>query len=236
MLAVGDAEFQKKCLGKMGEVAKGGRTVLFVSHNMPSVTRLCTRTIWIQGGSVCLDDKTEHVVSEYLTAGVNTEGECVWMNGTALSGITEFKLKSVSIRTEDDHVNSSLDIRKPFWVELNYEIEEELSFCRVGFNVITSDGFTVFAAYDTDDEKYAKRRIPGTFKSRCQIPGNLLSPGRYTVSVAAGVTGIKTLVHEERVVGFDIIDTGAVGSSITTVRNGIIRPRLIWEQEKINVR
>lgn len=215
----------------MQDVAGHGRTILFVSHNMASVTRLCTRAIWVENGTVRLNGKTEDVVSAYLTAGACTEGERIWKNGVALSGITEFELISASVKTEDDNVNNSLDVRKPFWVEICYSIKERLPFCRVGFNVATSDGVIVFVAYDADKEEFAKRREPGSYMSRCEIPGNLLSPGRYTVSIAAGITGVKTLVNEESVIGFDVIDTGSIGSNITNIRKGIIRPRLKWLQE-----
>lgn len=233
VLAVGDVSFQKKCLGKMKDIAGHGRTILFVSHNMASVTHLCTRAIWMEGGSIFLDNDIESVVSEYLTSGVNTESQCVWKNGTALSGVTEFNLMSVYVKNEVDQASRLLDVRKSFWIEISYKIKEELSFCRVGFNIITSDGVIVFTSYDTDLEVFNKRRLIGEFKSRCKIPGNLLSPGMYTVSVAAGITGIKTLVNEEKVISFNIVDTGAVGSSVSTERNGIIRPQLQWEQENI---
>jgi lipopolysaccharide transport system ATP-binding protein len=234
VLAVGDAAFQKKCLGKMGDVAREGRTVLFVSHNMGAITRLCQRTLWIDEGHLRMNGPTEQVVSRYLTSGATTDGERVWPEGTANPGVSEFKLRAIRIRNSGGKITRVLDARKPFWVEIEYEILQHLPFCRVGIRITTVEGITVFAAYDADREEFAKPREPGLFISKCRIPGYLLSPVSFTLSTAAGITGVRTLMQVENVMSFDIEDTGAVGSHITSKRWGVIRPRLEWRRETLS--
>lgn len=233
VLAVGDAAFQKKCLGKMEDVARKGRTVLFVSHNMGAITRLCGTTLWINAGNLYLDGSTEMVVSRYITSETSLEGEFVWEGGIAKPNITEFKLKAVRVKNLDHQVTSTVDVRKPFQVEIEYEILQHLSFCRVGYRLSTTDGITVFASYDADESEYAGPRSPGHFVSRCTIPGHLLNPGRFVLSFAAGITGVKTLALVENVLSFDVIETGSTGSHITNERSGFIRPKLDWLKEVV---
>jgi lipopolysaccharide transport system ATP-binding protein len=234
VLAVGDAAFQKKCLGKMGDVAKEGRTVLFVSHNMAAVTRLCRKAIWLDMGRLCMTGAAEQVVSQYLTSGTTANGQRVWKEGIANPGVSEFTLRSIRIRGSHGEIASVLDVRKPFWVEIEYDVVDRLPFCRVGIGISTVDGIKVFATYDADREEYAGPREPGRFVSKCEIPAHLLSPGRFVLSSAAGITGVKNLVLLENVLSFDIEDTGAAGSHMISKRQGIIRPKLRWWREEVS--
>ncbi len=232
VLAVGDAAFQKKCLGKMGDVAKEGRTVLFVSHNMGAITRLCGRTLWIDEGCLRMNGPTEHVVSHYLTSDVSLDGQRVWEEGIANPGVDEFKIRAIRIRDNNGEITGILDVRKPFWIEIEYDIQKHLPSCRVGLRIATADGIAVFATYDADQEEYAGGRKEGRFVSKCQIPGNLLSPNRYLLSVNAGIVNVKNLALLENVLSFDIEDVGAVGSHLSSKRAGIIRPKLKWYRQE----
>lgn len=233
VLAVGDLDFQRKCLGRMGDVSKEGRTILFVSHKMEAIIRLCEKAVWIDQGRMRMLGPTEQVVQSYLTSGANLDGQCVWRDGIANSGVDEFKIKAIRIINSNGEVTGLLDTRKPFWIEIEYEILKRLPFCRVGFGINTVEGIRVFTAYDTDCEKYIGPREPGRFVSKCKIPGHLLSPGGYSISSAAGITGVKNLALLENVLLFDIEDTGAVGSDVSGRRQGVIRPRLEWQREPI---
>jgi len=229
VLAVGDAAFQKKCLGKMGDVAREGRTVLFVSHNMGAVNRLCASGFWIDAGRLRTRGKTEEVVAKYLSKGASLEGQLFWEGGTANLGVEDLKIRSVHIRNERGQITSRFDVRKPFWVEICYTLIRPLPFCRVGLLVTTVQGITVFEAYDADDEQYSGPREPGHYVSKGMIPGDLLNSNRYILSVNAGIPGIRNLAFLEGVLAFDIEDAGAVGSHMHDRRDGIIRPRLCWE-------
>lgn len=229
VLAVGDLAFQKKCLGKMGDVARTGRTVLFVSHNIGAISRLCQRIFWLGEGKLLEEGNTEKVIGDYLTSTASANGEIVWQNGIANLGVNEFSLLSVRVLNAEGKVISNPDICKPFFIEMRYRINEALPYCRVGFLVSSLDGTSVFETYDADDEQYAGRRQPGEYTVRCEIPANLLNSGTYLISINAGIPNIKNLVFLEGVLTLDVEDTGAIGAHLHPRRRGVIRPKLRWE-------
>jgi lipopolysaccharide transport system ATP-binding protein len=231
VLAVGDAEFQKKCLGKMSEVAATGRTVLFVSHNMAAVNRLCSRTLWLEDGRLEREGPTADIVSAYLVSGAGTDGQMSWPEGIANDGIDEFRLYQVEVWQDPGEPTATLDVRRPFVVELRYAITARLPYCRVGFRLCTSDGLVLFEAYDSDEPDHSGPRAPGEYVACCEVPGDLLNAGRYLLTVNAGVPRIKNFLFMEGVLVLDVADTGAVGSHMGTRRLGVIRPRLRWEIE-----
>jgi lipopolysaccharide transport system ATP-binding protein len=233
VLAVGDAAFQKKCLGKMGSVAKEGRTVLFVSHNLAMVKKLCGQTVWLDSGRLHMSGNTEAVVSSYITKGANWEGQCDWKEGIANPGVTGLKIQSVSIRNGYGQMTGNLEVGKPFSVDITYVLTEPMPFCRVGFLVGTIHGITVFEAYDSDDERYAGPREPGTYLIRCKIPGDLLNSGRYVLSINASMHNVMHLAYLEDVLMFDVEDTAVVSADMYDERDGIIRPRLHWDSKVI---
>lgn len=229
VLAVGDAAFQKKCLGKMGDVAKQqGRTVLFVSHNMGAVTRLCQRAIWLKQGKLVANDQVEQVVSQYLTDDT-AEGKCVWQAGIANPGIEEFKIFSVAVLNQAGEVSTNIDVRQPFCLNIQYKIYRQLPFCRVGFLLSTYDGITVFETYDSDHAEFAGVREPGCYSFNCQVPANLLNTGQYILSVNVGMPTVKNLVFLEGVLTINIEKTEAMGSFISSKRGGVILPKLAWQ-------
>ena len=232
VLAVGDAAFQKKCLGKMGDVAKEGRTVLFVSHNMGAITRLCQRAFWLDGGMVVADGDAEYVVSRYLMSNAGGAGQVLWREGISNPGVDELEIFSVRVLDVEGHVTSNLDARKPFFVEIRHKIKKTLPYCRVGFLLSTVEGVPVFEAYDSDNEKYADRREPGEYIAKCEISAYLLNPGSYILSINAGIPNIKNLAFLEGVLTLNIEDTGAVGSHLHSKRQGVIRPKLKWECDR----
>jgi len=231
VLAVGDASFQRKCLGKLGEVSREGRTVLMVSHNMTSIAQLCKETIWIESGHLRLRGPTKAVISQYLTSGSQVDGLVSWEGGTANSDVDEFRLLSVCIRNDARQVATILDSQKKFVLELEYKVAKPLPHCRVGFTLTNIEGIHVFEVYDSDTEAIPEPRETGQFIARCTIPGNLLSPGRYIASVNAGMVNIKNFVHLDGVLVFDIEDSGSEGFTYGRARIGIIRPKLTWEKE-----
>ncbi|MCP4420628.1 MAG: ABC transporter ATP-binding protein [Chloroflexi bacterium] len=233
VLAVGDASFQRKCLGKMGDVARGGRTILFVSHNMGAVNRLCERVIWIDNGQVVMSGEPQKVIGEYLTRYTNSEGQCLWPKGISNPESDELKALSISILDESDTVTSSISVHKPFALEIEYQVNSPLPYCRVGFQLTAIDGVIVFTAYDSDNEAYANRLEPGRYKARCQVPANLLNVGRYIISLNAGIPNVKNLVFLDGILTLNIEDTGAVGSHMYSKRSGIIRPDLRWKRAKV---
>jgi lipopolysaccharide transport system ATP-binding protein len=231
VLAVGDTEFQKKCLGKMEDVAtKEGRTVIFVSHNLGAIAQLCSRTIWLDAGMIRVIGEASNVVAQYLTADAR-RGEIVWPDGTANRYVDEFKLFAIRIRNAEGRVTSILENTKPFSIEIDYAITKPLWNLRVGFALMTSTGSCVFETYDADHPEFRSGRAPGRYTARCQIPGQLLSPATYLISVNAGMPRNKNLCAPGNVLVLDVEDTSAMPA-----RRGIIRPNLRWKQETHHVR
>jgi lipopolysaccharide transport system ATP-binding protein len=234
VLAVGDAEFQKKCLGKMDDAAHEGRTVIFVSHNMSSISTLCKNTIWIDRGSMKMLAPTEEVISSYLISGVTSDGLKEWSEGYSQPGVDEFKFYDVRVVDAEGRVATQLDVRKPFWIQMTYEIKKPLSHCRVGIRLYTELGVVVFEAFDADDPKYTGARQPGRYLLRCEIPGNFLNARRYILSAYAGIPNFKFLAGAENILALDIENMGPVGSQIANlVRDGVVRPQLRWSQDKV---
>nr|NIS42913.1 ABC transporter ATP-binding protein [Desulfuromonadales bacterium] len=122
VLAVGDADFQRKCLDTMKRVGGEGRTVLFVSHNMPAVTRLCNRTILLEEGRVAADGPSGAVVTRYLNSGHDSMAVREWPDAHKAPGGKVARLRAVRVKAKDGQMTESVDIRKPFQIEMEYDV------------------------------------------------------------------------------------------------------------------
>lgn len=227
VLAVGDAAFQKKCLGKMEDVGKDGRTVLFVSHNMSAINQLCENAIWLDQGNLVTHTNTEDVVSQYLTTHAH-EGQFLSSDGISNQGINEFKLKSISIKNLQGEFTSYIDFRQHFFIEIQYQIHQYLPYCRVGFLLTTTDGIVLFESYDTDVDNLKTPRYPGNYMIKCKIPEKLLQPGQYIVNFNAGIPSVKNLLHLESILKVNIEDVSGDSLSLNVKRRGLILPVLEW--------
>jgi lipopolysaccharide transport system ATP-binding protein len=181
VLAVGDAAFQKKCLGKMGEVAEGGRTVLFVSHNMAAVQRLCIDSIWVEQGRIWRSGPTSEVVASYLRASLEAADSAE--SSHAEDPRKEFQLRVARVMNEQEVVTQRFQCDEAVILELICQVHRRvpglygyLSLSRDGSSIMVSDSFDV-APNQLDD------LIPGTYRVRVPIPARTLGPGDYSVYV-----------------------------------------------------
>jgi lipopolysaccharide transport system ATP-binding protein len=234
VLAVGDAAFQRKCLGKMGEVARGGRTILFVSHNMAAVTRLCGRALWFDEGTLRDDGDSESVVAKYLAAGAAQGGEITYgdKNGRKGPGSDYVTLEAVRLRSDAGNVSPIVDVRLPFLVEVQYRVLCPSNGLRVGIRLTAHDGTVLLSTTDRDDENELGRE-PGVYVSRCKIPGDFLNYGLYYVSVGCDFPMAQTHFLIDQALAFQIEQTGGVGGHISDGRSGMVRVRLPWNVERI---
>lgn len=228
VLAVGDAEFQKKCLGKMSEVAQSGRTVLFVSHSMAAINRLCSRSVWLDQGRIAADGATQEITTKYLSAAGSNSGIMEWPQGYSNPGVNELQVWSVAVVDERGQCNAMLDSSRPFAVEITYSICEPLAFCRIGFVLSTLDNQPVFEVYDVDDATQGGRRAPGKFVAHCEVPGRLLNAGSYRVSLNAGIPWVKNLAYLEGVLEITIQDFSSSTAAMRISRSGVINPETKW--------
>ncbi len=155
VLAVGDAEFQKKCLGKMGEVARGGRTVLFVSHNMNAVQDLCTKALVIESGRVRrFDEDVQALTTEYLFGKMNPAQKPEWVNNGDEHGSPYFKLLRFAIcDAERNTVSSPITNNRPVWVQIEGQIDRFDPMLTVGYAAYSESGQILYWSYQTDGEE-----------------------------------------------------------------------------------
>jgi len=236
VLAVGDADFQRKCLGKMSDVAKQGRTVLFVSHNMSAILRLTEETLVINKGCLIKRAPTAEAVDFYLSQGLTQEGQRVWQEKEAVDRKNPFQPRSLRLLDKSNQFVDTVRSTEEFIIEARYALTKAIKGLRIGIYVITSHGEYVFTTFDTDDartfEEYAVRE-PGNYASRCHIPANLLNGGRFIVGMNASSYRIRTYFHEDQAFVFNVDASGAPGTQWPEPRLGPVRPSILWEITQI---
>jgi lipopolysaccharide transport system ATP-binding protein len=228
VLAVGDAVFQRKCLGKMSDVARKGRTVLFVSHNMGAMTKLCTRGVWLDRGQLRLDGDIEHVVSSYLANDTRCDGEITFPSDSVAPGSSDVRLCAVRVVNQDGRITSSLDARHPFHIEVEYEVLRELSDLRIGIRLVTHDGTSIVTSTDGDESGHEFLRTPGKYISRCTVPGCFLNYGQYFITVGSDFPLRKVHFSLDPALAVQVEHTGGVGGNVLDGRKGILRMQLPW--------
>lgn len=232
VLAVGDASFQKKCLSKMQSVGEEGRTVLFVSHNMPAITRLCPRTILLDAGSVMHDGPSPEVVGSYLRSGIGTTAAREWPDINKAPGNDIVRLLAVRVRTEDGEIAEAVDIRKPVGIEMEFQVLKEGHALVPNYHFFNEEGINAFIANDHDPNWQHTSRSIGRYLSTAWIPGNLLSEGTLIVGAAISTMDPVTIHFYERdAVAFQIVDSLDGDSARGEYAGhfpGIVRPLLRW--------
>ena len=237
VLAVGDAEFQRKCLGKMSDVAKQGRTVMFVSHNMSAILRLTEETLVIDHGQLLLRAPTQEAVDFYLSRGLTQEGQRHWLPDEIPAKSAPFKPVSIRLLDKKGHVIDTVRSTEDYFIEFEYSLAKAIKGLRVGIYLITARGEFVFTSFDTDDEDTflaLSQRDAGNYISRVKIPANLLNSGRFVAGVNASSYRIRTYFHDEQALAFNVDASGAPGTHWPEPRMGPIRPALKWEIKTID--
>ena len=229
VLAVGDAAFQKKCLGKMGDVAKEGRTVLFVSHNMGAITRLCKRSFWLDEGRIVLDGLSNEAVSRYQSQYLTTCAE--WKRPVPEKTDGDFAFLSIALRNSEGRLTSLFGGDEPVSVEIRYVVCRPLSGCQIGTRICNSNGLAVFTTTDADNSGVsALPKEPGCYRAIFMIPGNFLAPGTYYLLVAAHLPNRSVYEVIEQAVVFEVSPSGSLAS--LDGRFGIVTPLIHWETYK----
>ena len=232
VLAVGDAQFQKKCLGKMEEVSREGRTIIFVSHNAAAVARLCSRCILLQSGSVLKDGPIHEVMSAYLRSGLAVTAMREWDLADA-PGDQIVRLRCVRVRSVEGEVSETFDIRHPVGIDLIFDVLEPGQSLTPNVHLFNEEGVNVFVVIDQDPTWRGRHRPVGRYTSTVWIPGNYLAEGHLTVRAA--ITTLTTMnVHfnEPDVVAFQMIDSTDGDSARADYAGplpGVVRPLLKWE-------
>jgi len=235
VLAVGDARFQKKCLKKMQDVGRAGRTVLFVSHNMPAVARLCSRTILLEEGQVLKDGPSRDVISAYLGTETGTIGERVWPDPLKAPAGEVCRLRAVRVRSEDGQIIETVNIRRPVRLEMEFEVLKPGYMLMPHYNVLNEEGIELFSAHDLDPEWRGRHRPAGRYVSTAWVPGNFFAEG--TIFVAAAMTTLNPNIFqfcEVDAVAFHVVDSLEGDSARGDWQgrmSGVVRPMLKWTTE-----
>ncbi len=233
VLAVGDAAFQQKCLDKMHEIRQQGRTILFVSHDMAAITRLCKRVVLLENGKITLDGEPREVVKRYLSSSWKTGALREWKNQQDAPGDQVVRLRRVRVRAEDSTTVSVVDIHKPFAIELTYDVLEDGHALVPVIEFYNEEGTELFSTHDTSAEWRQRSRPRATYRSTVWIPGNLLAEGSLVghVSIMSHFPATILHAHERNAIAFQVIDSPSDDSArgdYVGPMPGVVRPLLRW--------
>jgi lipopolysaccharide transport system ATP-binding protein len=236
VLAVGDAAFQQKCLDKMHEIRQQGRTILFVSHDMAAITRLCKRVVLLDHGHIAADGEPHQVVSHYLSASWRTGALSEWPVQVEAPGNNIARLRRVRVSTEEGETCAAIDIRKPFRIETTYDVLEAGHALVPVIELCNTAGTELFSTHDTNPDWRGRPRSCGRYTSTVWIPGNLLAEGSLVAHVSIMSHVPATILHAQQrdAVAFQIIDRqsgeSARGDYVGPMP-GVVRPLLRWTTE-----
>jgi lipopolysaccharide transport system ATP-binding protein len=239
VLAVGDAEFQQRCLGRMEDLSGEGRTVLFVSHNMQAVNQLCDRAIWLEGGRLHEEGEPSDVVTDYLHSAFGSGSRISWPDDASAPGDDLARLLSVRAVNEDGETIDTIDVRRRVGIEITFRVLREGPPVFAKIKVHDRQGNIAFNAMDIEPHG-DDRSIPGRYVATGLIPGNFLNEGQ--ASVEAGVYTLHSPKLHPRAwlpdaVSFNVYDPGDGDSArgrFTGNLRGAVRPLLDWNVERLD--
>ena len=235
VLAVGDAAFQKKCLGKMGSVAKTGRTVLFVSHNMQAVNTLCGRGILLDQGRVKQVGKTAQVVADYLQSvrpNMSDVVERTWLDPKTAPGNERIRLRRIVVKPEGDDGGQFIEMTMPFRVEIEYWNLVAQTRLHVNMGLYSIDGAPAFETLSLQEPNWHGKPFPkGLFRSTCYIPANLMNEGTFFIRVLFVDDSINHLYDNQEAAMFSVHDTAERKTLWYGRHHGPVHPMLNWKTE-----
>ncbi|MDH7500151.1 MAG: ABC transporter ATP-binding protein, partial [candidate division NC10 bacterium] len=233
VLAVGDAAFQKKCLGKMGTVAQEGRTVLLVSHNMGMVRSLCQRSLLLADGQMVMDGRPDGVIAHYLASSSNgmAEGEVGWPKEEEAPGDDFMKLRSIRLIGPLGRPQGTFGWDQPIRVEITYRVMRPMRGMRLVLGLVNQEGILAFAStnHNLRDDGVLS---PGWYRTSCTIPERLLNRGRYLIRLSAGIPGVRKLMPGRELLSFSVEGGGSHGSYFPESWPGVMAPVLEWEADE----
>jgi lipopolysaccharide transport system ATP-binding protein len=232
VLAVGDSAFQIKCFNKMQDIRNEGRTIIFVSHNMQAITRICKRAIYLSEGRIINDGPAHEIASTYLSSHLSKSAEIKWEDLSEAPGNDIARLCAVRVRTEDGEVTDVVDISKPIGVEMEYEVFESGHVLVPNFHFFNEEGIYLFVIGDRDPAWRRRPRVPGRYVSTGWIPGNFLSEGTVIVDAALSTPSPVVLHFNQReAVAFQVIDNLEDDTARGDYQGpipGVVRPVFNW--------
>jgi lipopolysaccharide transport system ATP-binding protein len=227
VLSVGDAQFQKKCLGKMQSVAAGeGRTVLFVSHNLVAVQSLCRRGLHLLQGRLIEDDAVAPVVSSYLKNFQGQDETRQWEDPRTAPGNEALRIKSVKLVPESDGDSDLISMQTPFRIETEYWALDASHPLHITYHLLNDQGITVMTFGSP-----AQVHQVGLHRGICHMPGGLLNSAGYYLRLLVVENGNKVTYTHEHLASFTVVDVAERKGSWLGREPGVVQPALTWQTE-----
>lgn len=231
VLAVGDFTFQQKCLSKMQDVSSTGRTVLFVSHNMGAINRLCQRAILLDQGQITAIGPTSEVVQTYTVTG--TQGRAEYLQPSEPN--KAMNLRRGAIMAEDKTIRGEIGYHEKFSVHIEYEVNRPIAGGNIGVGVFAGDGTCIFASGDFDAHpELLQMREAGYYHAEIEMPAQWLAKGTYVVHIYLSSAAGAVVYDRREALVFTIVDTGTPGSQYGVKRLGVLQPILEWNTTRVN--
>ncbi len=234
VLAVGDIEFQKKCLGKMENVAQEGRTVLFISHNMIAVEKLCKKVIWLHSGILQDYGENQTVIARYLRTSFTSCVEQVWDILESAPGNDIVRLHAIRIRPDTNSSLQTITMHTPLMIEVAFWNLWSAAYLDITLHLCTENGVVAFGTGTLHEPAWHGRPFPkGLFRSICYIPGDLLNSGIHRVNVLVVQNQSALLFIQEDALIFEVAETPDARGGWYGKLAGVVRPKLQWITECI---
>ncbi|MBL7886950.1 MAG: ATP-binding cassette domain-containing protein [Flavobacterium sp.] len=235
VLAVGDAEFQKKCLGKMGDISKGeGRTILFVSHNMNAIQNLCSKVLILNNGQINFNGNVDSGLKQYLNSKeINSSIEAI-TNFMESQEDSEFKFLHYDLFQSDIDDNNFFS-EKDITLKFEYQVKSDIAGLRVGFDLIDiATEQVLFRSFNDDDSDFIATTPKGIYSSTVVIPALFLKEGIYAIKFSIGIHSVRWLVHDnDLTLTFFVTNKSGVNKAYLDNRPGVIMPQLKWTNIKV---
>jgi lipopolysaccharide transport system ATP-binding protein len=226
VLAVGDAAFQKKCLGKMSEVSQSGRTVIFVSHNMAAVQNLCSRVLWMAAGRVVEDGEPARVIGDYLKTTLTTMSQQTWPDPAAAPGNDRVRVRRAAIVPAVAEFEDHFTVRTPLRVEFEYWNLIAGTPLEIAVIIRTEEGYPIFSTSSGPDPRWT---AAGLYRSSFEIPGDLLNDGVHRVELNIRRNERQLVYRLDDVLVFDVLDAFEERMGFFGKSAGAVRPSLAWQ-------
>lgn len=234
VLAVGDTAFQKKCLGKMNSVAKEGRTILFVSHNMSAVQSLCERVVWLDRGGIRGEGSPAEVVSRYLKASSSSLAEQEWTDAATAPGNDLVRLRRVCIRPKDGSPSDSITTGIPIVLEIEFWNLMPDTDLNLNIQLITEDEVVAFTSVSIREQMWRSTPFSvGLFRSECHIPADLLNAFRYRIRLRVVKDRSHVIHQQDDVLVFDVQESPDFQIGWYGKMQGAVRPLLQWHTHRV---
>ena len=230
VLAVGDLAFQRKCMATMSEVARSGRTLMFVSHNMALVGSTCTKAILLSEGTMAGKDSIQVIINQYLAAHETHTGLRVFPPDDTKA----VHFSRISLIDVDEAPSSNFDMNGAIEVRLDYEVREVVPYGLLSIRVSTLDGVAIFTSCHLDTAGGAgveSELRPGRYVARMAIPPRLLGSGSYTITVNVVDTQMHVIEHFDDIMVFEVTDMGTGRWRARDYRRGVVNVDLPWKIE-----